>query len=232
MLISHFLTLLRNWITVTIWPLTGRNAFTFKKLLIYKKVLFWTQNHLLAHNNTKNKGKHTQLFCLPPFSQVICFSKCFSPQPHLLSHRKPCEPWFTALRQRQPLQLSYKLLVLGFWEKLKSATDWQFPITKGPWWKKPSHSKPRIFYGRLSSPIFSHVAITKPETNIYCFLVWPASDNSGLQKWPEILIFKCISYWVILPLGNSGSQAWMPLQIPCSLLCRTHTCFDRIRSID
>lgn len=229
MLISHILTLLRNWIIITIWPQTGRNAFTFKKLLIYEKVLFWTQNHLLAHNNTKNKGKHTQLFCSPPFSQVICFSKCFSPSVTLqalwtMVHGIKTTP--------TTLQLSYKFLVLGSWEKLKSATDWELPITKGPWWKKSSHSKPKIFYGRLSSPIFSQVAITKPETNIYCCLVWPASDNSGLQKRPEILIFKCISYWVILPLGSSGSEAWMPLQIPCSLLRWTHTYFDRIRSIN
>lgn len=175
---------------------------------------------------TALKTKSHPAFTLVTISQESHNSKGFLWHLHLLSHRTPCE-------QCQP-HYSFHVSVLSWGPKKQSSKlqlTGSFPSERVSE-EKHSYSKAKIFYGIFFFPRIPQLSITKPEINIYSCLVWPDSDCLGLQKWPEILIFKCISYWVILPLGDSRSEAWMPLQIPCSPLSKTHACFGRIRSIN
>lgn len=140
---------------ITTCPRIGRNAFIFKRLLTYEKILFWTQNHLMAHNRAKNKRAHTQLSRSSPRSWESHSSEGFWWQLHLLSRCKPCEPsggWRTAARQRQPRYRS-RVSVLS-WGLKKHSTNLQltgsFPSERVSE-EKHSYSKAEIFYGRFFS---------------------------------------------------------------------------------
>lgn len=130
---------------------------------------------------------------------------------------RPCRPHYgfhASLLSSGPEKRSSKLQLTGRFPSQRVSDE------------KHLDSKAKIFYGSFFPPRFSWFPIAKPEINIYSCLVWLDSDDSGLQKWREIIIFKCISYWVILPLGDRGSVAWMPLQIPLSPLSRTQCKFQ------
>lgn len=141
---------------ITICPLIGRNAFIFKRLLIYVERLLWTQNHLMARNNIKNKGKHTQLLHLSTFSQESQNSKGFSWQFHVLSLCKPCEPsarWFVAVRQCQP-HYGFHLSMLSTGPKKQSSKlqlTGSFPSERVSD-EKHYYSKAKRFYRRFFFP--------------------------------------------------------------------------------
>jgi len=104
----------------------------------------------MARNHIKNKGKHTQLLCLSPFSRESHNSKGFSWQVCLLSHCKPCESlgrWFIAVRQCQP-HYSFHGSVLSSGPKKQSSKlqlTGIFPserVSNG----KHNYSKAKMFY--------------------------------------------------------------------------------------
>lgn len=210
----------------------------WKECLHFQEVtpVWKTQSHLLACNNIKIKEKHTQLFWSPPFSQVIHFSKCFSPQHHLLSHHKPCEPWerwFTALRQCQPHDgFHINLLSLDTNKSSKVQLAGSFPSKKGPWWKKLNHSKPKYWMEDFFHSFFFSGCHHKTWNkylllpSLICFWrLWSAEMTWNINFQMDFLLGYLASWeqWI------RGLDVFAD---PCSLLSWTHIWLGRIRSIN